>query len=74
MELPIAALIKVEIPLYASSGIYEVWLVNIYEQVIIVYRQPTANDYSEIKTFEPGKILYIKAFSEIKSNVNIVLG
>ncbi len=65
---------EVKIPLYASSGIYEVWLVDIYEQVIIVYRQPTTNGYSEIKTFQSGDILDIQAFYEIKSNVNMVLG
>jgi Uma2 family endonuclease len=64
---------EVKIILYASSGISEVWLVDIYEQVIIVYRQPTANGYSEIKAFQRGDILDIQAFYEIKLSVNMVL-
>ncbi|MBK1988613.1 Uma2 family endonuclease [Sphaerospermopsis aphanizomenoides BCCUSP55] len=65
---------EVKIPLYASSGISEVWLVDIYEQVIIVYCQPTDNGYSEIKTFRQGDILEIQAFPEIQLNVDNILG
>jgi Uma2 family endonuclease len=64
---------EVKIILYASSGISEVWLVDIYEQVIIVARQPSTNSYSEIKAFQRGDILDIEAFSEIKLSVNMVL-
>ncbi|WP_353929639.1 Uma2 family endonuclease [Okeanomitos corallinicola TIOX110] len=64
----------IKIPLYANSGILEVWLVDILEQTITVYRQPTANGYSEIKTFHRGEILDILAFSEIKTTVDSILG
>ncbi|MBD2294182.1 Uma2 family endonuclease [Anabaena sphaerica FACHB-251] len=65
---------KIKIPLYASSGISEVWLVDIYEQLIIVYRQPTANGYSEIKTFHLGDIVDILAFPGINLTVESILG
>ncbi|MBD2571197.1 Uma2 family endonuclease [Anabaena lutea] len=65
---------EVKIPLYASSGISEIWLVDIEEQVITVYRYPTANGYSEIKTFQRGDILDLQIFPEIQLNVDAVLG
>jgi len=64
----------VKIPLYASSGISEVWLVDIYEQVIIVYRYPSENGYSDIQTLSRGEKLSIQAFPEINLVVNDILG
>lgn len=64
----------IKIPLYAASGILEVWLVDILEQTITVYRQPTENGYSEIKTFQRGENLDILAFPEIKITVDSILG
>ena len=52
----------VKIPLYASSGITEVWLVDIYEQVIIVYRYPSENGYSDIQKLSRGEKMSIQAF------------
>ena len=64
----------IKIPLYAANGISEVWLVDIIEQKIIVYRQPSQNEYSETKTFQHGEILDILAFSEMKITVDSILG
>jgi Uma2 family endonuclease len=64
----------VKIPLYATSGISEVWLVDIYEQVIIVYRYPSENGYSDIQTLSRGEKLSIQAFPEINLVVNDILG
>ncbi len=64
----------VKIPLYASSGISEVWLVDIYEQVIIVYRYPSENGYSDIQTLNRGEKLSIQTFPEINLVVNDILG
>jgi len=64
----------VKIPLYASSGITEVWLVDIYEQVIIVYRYPSENGYSDIQKLSRGEKISIQAFSEINLVVDDILG
>ncbi|MFM6016503.1 MAG: Uma2 family endonuclease [Dolichospermum sp.] len=64
----------VKIPLYASNGIAEVWLVDIYEQVIIVYRYPTQDGYSEVQTLSRGEKLSIQAFPEINLVVEDILG
>ncbi|MDB9307238.1 Uma2 family endonuclease [Aphanizomenon sp. CS-733/32] len=64
----------VKIPLYASSGITEVWLVDIYEQVIIFYRYPSENGYSDIQKLSRGEKMSIQAFPEINLVVDDILG
>ncbi len=64
----------VKIPLYASSGITEVWLVDIYEQMIIVYRYPSENGYSEIQKLSRGEKMSIQAFPEVNLVVEDILG
>ena len=64
----------VKIPLYASSGITEVWLVDIYEQVIIVYRYPSENGYSDIQKLSRGEKMSIQALPEINLVVDDILG
>ena len=64
----------VKIPLYASSGITEVWLVDIYQQVIIVYRYPSENGYRDIQTLSRGEKLSISAFPENNLFVDDILG
>jgi Uma2 family endonuclease len=65
---------EVKIPLYAESGISEVWLVDIEAQLIIVCRQPTPHGYDDVQTFPRGDNLSIQAFPEINLTVNDVLG
>ena len=64
----------VKIPLYASSGITEVWLVDIYEQVIIVYRYPSENGYSDIQKLSRGEKMSIQELPEINLVVDDILG
>lgn len=64
----------VKIPLYASSGITEVWLVDIYQQVITVYRYPTEHGYRDIQTLSRGEKLSISAFPENNLFVDDILG
>ncbi len=63
----------IKIPLYASSGISEVWLVDVNEQVIEVFREPTANSYQSIQKLQTGKIC-IQAFPDISFATEQILG
>lgn len=65
---------EVKIPLYANSGISEVWLVDINEQIIIVYRYPNENNYNQITTFRRGEKISIQAFPEVALVVDEILG
>ncbi|MBD2040813.1 Uma2 family endonuclease [Microcoleus sp. FACHB-672] len=65
---------QVKIPLYAGSGISEVWLVDINEQLIEIYRQPTAAGYQDIQKCRRGQRIAPQAFPEIQLAVDEVLG
>ncbi|MFB2935019.1 Uma2 family endonuclease [Aerosakkonemataceae cyanobacterium BLCC-F154] len=65
---------EIKIPLYAENGIIEVWLIDINEQSIEVYRQPSPKGYQNIQKFMRGENLSILAFSEIIISVDEVLG
>jgi Uma2 family endonuclease len=63
----------IKIPLYAKNGVAEVWLVNIVEQIIVVYSQPKTDGYQEVKIFQPGDNLILTAFPNISFAVNQIL-
>ena len=65
---------NIKIPLYAASGILEVWLVDILQQKIIVNCQPSEDSYSQITTFARGDILEILAFPGMTIKVDSILG
>ena len=61
---------EVKIPLYAASGISEVWIVNLLDQIIEVYRHPEAHSYQTIQQYQQGEILSILALEGITVSVN----
>lgn len=63
-----------KIPLYAEANIIEVCLVDINEQIVEVYQQPTAAGYQLMQKFISGKILSIKAFPDVNITVNEIFG
>ncbi|MBD2182639.1 Uma2 family endonuclease [Planktothrix sp. FACHB-1355] len=65
---------EVKIPLYAASGIVEVWLVNIPAECIEVYRQPSANGYQSVQIFQRGQSIFIEAFPDVSFTVDEILG
>jgi len=48
---------EVKLPLYAGAGIPEVWLVDLEHEVIVVYRQPSAEGYGEVRTRGRSEVL-----------------
>ncbi|MBW4664402.1 MAG: Uma2 family endonuclease [Chroococcus sp. CMT-3BRIN-NPC107] len=61
------------IPWYASSGITEVWLVDVNQQVVEIFREPTDNSYQSIQKFQIGEI-FIQAFPDVGFTVEKILG
>ncbi|MCC5667429.1 Uma2 family endonuclease [Nostoc sp. CHAB 5784] len=59
-----------KIPLYAQANIIEVWLVDINEEIVEVYQQPTAAGYEHIQKFASGQTLSIKAFPDVNISIN----
>ncbi|HZR00732.1 MAG TPA: Uma2 family endonuclease [Chloroflexota bacterium] len=54
----------VKIPMYARAGIPEAWLVNLVDDVIRIYREPTETGYRVIQTARRGETLSPLAFPD----------
>lgn len=64
---------KVKIPLYARSGISEVWLMNLVDDEIAVYREPTEAWYRSVRTFRRGDSISPLEFSDTAFAVDALL-
>ena len=64
----------VKLPLYAAAGIVDVWVVNLQDNQVEVYRNPTAETYSSVQTFIAGQILTIETLPNISIAVDDILG
>ncbi len=65
---------KVKLPLYARSGVQEVWLVNLPKSRIEVYCRPFDDIYQEIRLLHKEQTLVINSFPEISFLVSELLG
>ncbi len=65
---------EIKIPLYAEGGIPEVWLVNIREQCLEVYRTPSAEGYQVVKKLQRGQKISLQAFPDVEIAVDEILG
>ena len=65
---------EIKIPLYAENNIVEVWLVNLTEDCLEVYRQPTANGYEFVQTFQRGENVTIQVLPNATFTVDEILG
>lgn len=63
----------VKVPLYARSGIPEVWLVDLTAHAVSVYRQPSPDGYRELRHYQRGETLSPQAFPEERFSVDAIL-
>jgi Uma2 family endonuclease len=63
-----------KIPLYASNGIAEVWLVDLQSQALEVYRGPATGHYQESQTFSGGQTISPQALPGLRLSVHEILG
>ncbi len=61
-------------PLYAKSGVPELWIENLQEEVILVYRNFTAQAYSASLVFHRGDSISPAAFPDVVFKVDELLG
>ncbi|MDF0552469.1 Uma2 family endonuclease [Kamptonema sp. UHCC 0994] len=64
----------VKVPNYARSGIQEVWLWNLEDNCLEVYRLPTVNGYGFMQRFERGEMVSPLAFPDFEVSVDWILG
>jgi Uma2 family endonuclease len=65
---------KVKLPLYATHGIPEVWVVNLIERVVEVRREPQGRKYRGATTLRQGDVLAPEAFPDLELAVDEVIG
>ena len=65
---------NVKLPLYALHGIPELWLVNLHDDVVEVYRNPEGSAYREATPLIRGDIISPQAFPNVVLEVGDILG
>jgi len=55
----------VKLPLYASAGIAEVWIVDLRRRVVDVHRSPVGDGYATVETFGAGDTVVLVLAPEI---------
>lgn len=65
---------EIKLPLYARSGVREVWLVDLNENAIAVYREPSLSGYGQVQQLQRGQELTVQAFDDLRLSVDEVLG
>jgi len=63
-----------KMPLYAKAGVRELWLENLQEDLILVYRDPQPESFATSLVFERGESLSMTAFPQISFTVDELLG
>ena len=65
---------RIKAPLYARSGIAELWLVLLEEDFIEVYRRPAEQGYKETHRLERGDTIPLPSLENAALSVDEVLG
>ena len=63
-----------KLPRYAAAGIVEVWIVNLVDEQIEVYRGPTGGEYAVRTTHRRGDTLVPVALPDVAVRVEEILG
>lgn len=63
----------VKLPAYARAGIYEVWLVDLYEDRIEVHSDPYNGTYQEVRIVQRNQKIRSKAFPQLRLKADEVL-
>jgi Uma2 family endonuclease len=65
---------KVKLPLYAEAGIPEVWIENLLEDRLMVYRRPQGNTYRISLSLERTDSISLEAFPDLVFAISELLG
>lgn len=63
-----------KLPLYAKAKIVELWLINLLEDCIEVYRDPKRGRYAWTNRFNRGERVSCSAFPDVSWTVDEILG
>ena len=52
---------QIKVPRYARGGVTELWLVDLDREVVVVYRDPSADAYQHMQLFHRGETVLVEA-------------
>lgn len=65
---------RTKLPRYAAAGIIEVWIVNLVDEQIEVYRSPSGEQYMVRSVHRRGEVVSPLAFPDVTIRVAEILG
>jgi Uma2 family endonuclease len=65
---------SVKTSLYASADITEVWLVDLNNQVLEIYREPSPVGYQSVQRFQRNQSISMQAFPKVSFDFSEILG
>ncbi len=65
---------NVKLPHYAAAGVREVWIENLQEDLLLVCRDPSGNDYKTCLTLQRGDSVSLAVFPDVAFKVEDLLG
>ena len=63
-----------KVPLYAREGVAEVWLVNLLNDTVEVFRRPEHGAYTDTSVVQRGTVLSPLAFPDLRVQVEDLIG
>jgi len=61
---------ELKLPLYAGAGIQEYWIVNVENETIEVYKDPTGSGYASVRHCRRGESVSPSAFPDLRIAVD----
>ena len=62
-----------KIPAYGRSGIREVWIINLLEENVEVFRDPHFNGYASVQKFGSRDTIPVQSFPDVRIDVGALL-
>jgi Uma2 family endonuclease len=64
----------VKVPRYAAAGVPEVWIENLVDDLLLVYRDPVADRYTTTRAFARGASISATACPDVTFTVDDLIG
>ncbi len=64
----------VKLPRYARGGVPELWIVNLQDSVVELYRDPAEDSYGETRLARRGEVLPLPGVADAQVSVDEILG